>query len=285
MSTTPMKSSLDSKYEAPIGARLGGGTDEFVLIHRDLLAVGLDRGKTRDLMSNAAQTAIDNKPLPRTIASGGSVLEGTELKSSNLAVSNGVRTVMRGLGKRKRKTDSVKIRLCKYVNLSASALPVTTVIPIEPSSTSEWSAIAALFDEVKVTGADLHYQLNQATSPIGMALAVVAYDPLTATALGGVVNGCEFRQHQLIAAGDGNAGSSVSPAPVNPAGLHQFTCRIPKGSARSTSSTATFGDEWSATADASDIFGWIKPYIESSGIGTNYLTGMLYLHCEFRSRS
>jgi hypothetical protein len=282
MTTSVDKSSLIPKL-ASIDARLGDGTDTYVLIRRDLSTPTL---VNRSDGLPVATTTTDHKSLPPVVIDPGKpVLSSTGQKFQTAAVSNGVRAAMRGLGKRKRKTDSVKIRLCKYVNLSASAAAITTVIPIEPSSTSEWSAIAALFDEVKVTGADLLYQLNQATSPIGMALAVVSYDPLSATALGGVVNGCEFRQHQLTAAGDGNAGSSVSPAPVNPAGLHQFTCRVPKGSARSTTSTATFGDEWSATADASDIFGWIKPYIESSGIGTNYLTGMLYLHCEFRSRS
>jgi len=199
-----------------------------------------------------------------------------------LAVPRLVRA-SRVMGMTKGSKRPVAVRLAVKISLSASAAAITTVIPLEPSTTSEWSAFASLFDEMKVESAEFDYRLDQTTAPGGAGLMVLAYDPLTDSALGNVVSGCEFEQHQLSGLGV-PAGFSV-PLSQTGSGLRRFTMQVPKGSARSAASTATFSGEWSSTGDAANTYGWIKPYVEATSTGTIELNGILYLNCRFRSRS
>jgi hypothetical protein len=169
---------------------------------------------------------------------------------------------------------------------SSANTALTSVIAVEPSASSEFSSFATLFDEVKVVSGKFVYRVTYSATPLLAPLSVVSYAPTDLTALASVASGCESKQHDLRAPSVANTVSISSPLVETKTGLFTFPFVIPKGvSARSAASAATFGDEYGSTSDASDAWGFIRPYVEAAGTAiTTTLDGVLYLTVNFRSR-
>jgi hypothetical protein len=188
------------------------------------------------------------------------------------------------------KTPVLKTRLVfTGGNSSAANTALATVVSMLPSSSSEFAGFATLYEECKVTGGRVLFNLTATNVSTAVpTLGVISYDPTVATALASVADGAEDAQHRVFATPpqDGLASLQMTPKAVEALGLMSFAWHVPKGaSARTTSSTAVFSGEWSSTADASDLYGYIKVYIPAQGASAsstwNYV---VYLDVEFRSR-
>jgi hypothetical protein len=274
MSIKTQPGSLDSKNDAPIGARLGDGTDEFVLIRRDLLAVGLDRGKTRDLMSPAAQTASDNKSVPEPTL-GKSSLSTLDQKSQT-SVGRAMSAI---------KMPTVKTRIAyKVTATGGSGAALATVIPVEPATSGEFTSFASLFQECKTTAGEIHWHIStsvpaSSNSPLG---CVLSYEDMSSAALGSVASGLEAKVHDLRLLDY----SSTATVSSTSSGLWSLRFSVPKSSARSSATATKFVGEWSDISDAADTYGYLKLYAEAPGGSvTVTLTAWVVLDVMFRSRA
>jgi len=175
------------------------------------------------------------------------------------------------------------------VNVTTAAnTAYTTVIPLEPALTSEWASLIALYDECRVTHSKFQYKIESGGAlPVAGVMGVLAFDAADVTALASVVNGAEFAQHKLL---DLSYVSDVAGAAVVeylPLKMGVFNIKHSSTpDARSATNNAVFDGEFSATVDAADIYGWIKPFIEAGGVAaTTYtISGVLYHTVQFRSR-
>lgn len=186
------------------------------------------------------------------------------------------------------KLPLVKTKLV-YPAFSTSAANTANVgvFPVEPALSSEFASFAALYEECKVTGGTFHFDVSTNAAPItaGTEIDVVSYDPMSATALTSIADGLEDAQHVIFQATP-VAGTLTNPRPVTANGLWAFNFKVPKGTARTTASAAVFGgSDWSLTADAADIYGYLKVYISALGAAiTSLINGYVVLDVEFRSR-
>jgi len=186
----------------------------------------------------------------------------------------------------------LRIRLAYTASqASAAATAMNAVINVEPSLSSEWSSLVAIYDECRVFGGEFVYSIGvNGANPIQGSRAVMVYDPVDLSILTSVAMGCEASQHKLVSVS--NVLSSASAPPTAPAamtndGLWRLRFKVPGGKpARSASVTAVFSGEWSACVDATDVYGFIKPYIETQGAATtSALVYTMYLDVGFRSRT
>jgi hypothetical protein len=219
----------------------------------------------------------------KTLAAQQSVLSKT--------VQRSFRMMARRIGRPGRSNDGISIRLYFAFNYANSAgNPMNSVTSLIPGATSEFSALAALYDECICDGGTLHFASRSAvayTTDTGPDLGVVAFDPLDTTALGSTVNGMQHSQHYLFGpAGTGLIVPSPTPSATNSAGLHVFHWRTPLGPARRTTPTTQFGHEWSDTVDTTAAYGYLKWWYPSQGAtGITATIGYVTLHMRFRCRS
>jgi hypothetical protein len=166
------------------------------------------------------------------------------------------------------------------------------VINLTLSDSTEWTSLAALWDEVIVDSGRLEFTITQTTNFTtnnGANRHVLCFDPLDASSLGSLSNGLQHSQHMTFSWAQTTTGLSSAmtvPVPMNKNGVFVFHFRIPKGSARTAGSSAIFGHEWSSTGDASDVYGYLKWYLPTTGatgVQTVYWTWTL--NCRFRART
>jgi len=182
------------------------------------------------------------------------------------------------------KIGRVRTRIAYPISATSAAnTALTTVFPVEPALSGEFNSFAAVFSECKVHGGEVHYAVA-ASGTVSQVFEVLSYDPMSSTALSSVAAGCEFSQMDLRAFGA--AATSVGPAPVTARGLYTFKFRCLKGSGRVSATATQFQGEWSATTDAADTYGFLKPFVGPlGGAITSTLTGIVILDVSFRSRA
>jgi len=194
--------------------------------------------------------------------------------------------VMSGKGRQ----NEIKTIL-NYTNTfsTTAATDDKTVITLTLSNSTEWTSLIALWDEVIVDGGHFDFTSSVTTgftTNNGALRAVVAFDPMDATSLGSLSNGMQHSQHLQFQSNNSAAVTTVSPVCISSKGYHRLRFKVPRGSVRSSGSSAIFGHEWSSTGDASDSYGYIKFYIPSTGatgVYTIYWTWTL--NCRFRCRT
>jgi hypothetical protein len=184
--------------------------------------------------------------------------------------------------------DGMRVNLCYRYNFASSAnTAYNTVHSVAPANSGEFAGFAALFDEMIVDGGHIQFMVFAGgTVPAGNLWGGLSFDPVnfgvyTATAQIG-----HARQHILYP-----IVASLGPSIVTPLGplMHKMAWKVPKGPpARisGSSNTTNFSNEWSATSDANDSYGFLKPYMEAgpTTVTTN-LSGFVTLQCRFRSRT
>jgi len=170
---------------------------------------------------------------------------------------------------------------------SSATSAYNTVLSIAPSASADWTQFAAVYDEVICDGGHVDFIAHTtAVIQAGNLWGGMAYDPVNFgvyTTIADVATGAQHKIFPLVV----NLGPSVVQ-PIGPL-QHKFAWKVPKGrSARITgsSNTTNLSGEWGATSDASDSYGFLKPYFEAgtTGVVTN-LSGFVYLNCRFRSRT
>jgi len=197
-------------------------------------------------------------------------------------------TLSRTMGRGKGKMKPMSVVLNYRLSLASSAnTAYNTVLSVTPSNSSEFAGFAALYDEMIVDGG--HYEFIAHTTAVisaGNLWGALAFDPINFGVYTNVSAVCEAQYHKLFP-----IVVNLGPSVVQPIGplQHKFAWKSPKGKSARTSgssNTAAFAGEWSACQDASDNYGFIKPYLEAgaTGVITN-LSGFVFLNCRFRSRT
>jgi hypothetical protein len=176
-------------------------------------------------------------------------------------------------------------RLPTFYSFTTTAATVfNTVIPMTPSDSTEYSAIAALYDEIIVDSISVKWVVGQESTFSGTqlpALWVWAYDPISSAVLSSKAGGVQHSQHFLAGISPNNSGQF--PIPESKHGLFNWDIIVPVKSARQIASTAVFGHDWSSTSEAA-IYGYIKPYLSALGsagtFGGEYMvTYMVRVRC------
>jgi hypothetical protein len=172
---------------------------------------------------------------------------------------------------------------------SAAGGGINATIPVQPSLSSEYSALKSLYDEVKVTGGEVHYLVTT----VGNSTAVgrfmgITYDPVDSGMYSSVAGTLEAQQHKLTSVSTATSSNLITPNSTVGSGLWHFSFRVPTGApARSVSvGTTQFSGEWASTTDSSDTWGFVKPFVELGGAALlTTLSGYCIMHAEFRSRT
>lgn len=175
------------------------------------------------------------------------------------------------------------------VNTSASLC--AGVYKVDVTNSSEWSSLSALYDEYRFLEGKLAFMICTPTT-IGAvptdSMPVLCFDPVDATALTGVRNGCEFAQHKLYACPNvsGNGGSVTDGKPL----IFRWRCG-PATNALSIDNTGLVSSTpgaWKKLPVAGSNYaydGSIKTYwTNSAANGAAAIAGILYLTVEFRCR-
>jgi len=213
-----------------------------------------------------------------------------DVKDEKSAVTHQSRlmTLTRQIGRMKGKMKPMSVKLNYRLALASSAQTAfNTVQSITPANSSEFAGFAALYDEMIVDGG--HYEFIAHTTAViqaGNLWGAIAFDPINFGVYTSTSAVCEANQHRLFP-----FVVNLGPSVVQPIGplQHRFAWRSPKGKSARTSgssNTTAFAGEWSACQDASDNYGFLKPYFEAgaTGVVTN-VSGFVFLNCRFRSRT
>jgi len=181
-------------------------------------------------------------------------------------------------------SKSYPVRL--FINGSTTSAANTNnvfSIAVAPGTSSEFSSLAALFNEVRIVGAKLSFftsvTIGSSATP---TFAVVCHDPNNSSALTSVQAGLEFSSNKLYA-----LGTSSFPAAENANGLYVYTPKMPKGVLSSNlSSTAVVSrDQWTPTSSSGTTCGYIKVYVPAVGAAVaSTFAWYMAIDCEFRVR-
>jgi len=194
-----------------------------------------------------------------------------------------------GLGRARGKFAPISVNLYnKFTSVSAAGGGINLYIAAQPSNSGEWSSFAALYDEVKVTGVAIDFNIAVGSgSGTPLAYGCMSYDPVDSTSYGSVAAAMASSQNMVFAVNEGTT-SVVTPFPETKSGLWHFAAKVPKrGAARSSIiGTSAFSGEWGSTRDTADTWGFFRPYIEAAGGSVlTTLSGFVTLRCHFRNRA
>jgi len=188
-------------------------------------------------------------------------------------------------GDYKGKSFKVKLYEAFYFNSNGSGV-VASGIPCEPSTITEFSSAAQLFDEFRVVSG--HYTFRVAGGAVNsgtnlLTLGAIAYDPTDGTSPASVVAVCQLDNHKLFGKPSLSGGATL----INPADkTHTISFRVPAGSLTSVATPVTVGtSNWQPTAGTPQPYGWMKVYTDNMGATSTALSGIMCYDVEFRLRA
>lgn len=188
------------------------------------------------------------------------------------------------------------IRIDLAADSSAMLLAVVTtgqlkgIFALLPSVSAEFSALATLFDEVRVQGQTTHFTLPNAHNSLAASatsddLFVMVFDPVDFTALASVASGAVLAQHKLFALGVVGPGSVIAGTVATlPNGRpHSFTSKTPPDIFMTGTTTLIEGAWTPCTAPGT--YGYLKVYGFSTTVtAVNVGPALTIMHTEFRCR-
>lgn len=179
-------------------------------------------------------------------------------------------------------TTTVTTGVTNTVNINGN-----TSGQLSPTACTEWSTLAALFDEYKCTGGHCDFIYSNATSAQAVAkipnnIPVIGYDPSDGTALTSSVAVTQLAQHKTITTPVTDGTVTTIPA----MGVHhQFEWHVPRGTAIGGSASVQPGTEWIAV-DGASAAGFLKFHHVGTVItAVDTGAGFIYFNLEFRCRS
>jgi len=200
--------------------------------------------------------------------------------------------LMRGAGRPKLNFVRTKLAISGSSSSSANT-GLALVINVDPSASSEFTNFQALFDEVKVTGGQFHYDFASSGGSPSFTDAAIAYDPIDlsayATTVGVLVAsqcGGIIRLHSAT----GTAALLEASQSVTRKGFYDFHFKCPDGpqlvATNSAAANQVVTGEWSATNQTPMQYGFIKGYVTAAG--SSVVTTIYYyliMDVMFRSRT
>lgn len=154
-----------------------------------------------------------------------------------------------------------------YSGTTTAATTYTSVISLTPSDSTEYSAIAALFDEIIVDSYDIVWVLGTEVAFTTQAPVIWgwAYDPISSAVISSTANIVQHTQHFIWGAGCETSAFQTTPQVMNKDGLFHWRVEVPKSGVRTQAGAAWFGHDWSSTSDTGDFYGFLKPYFKTLG--------------------
>ena len=194
-------------------------------------------------------------------------------------------TLRAGLGDR-----PIRMRLtASFVITTTVTTGVTNTVVIngsanklDPSLTTEWSTMAALFDEYKCLGGEVVVVYANTISVGGSnavtsnSLPVMAYDPDSSSPAASSLVLTQMSQHKILP----NITTGLGNGPN-----HRFRWHVPRGTTIGAGSGGYPGTEWIVTG-VSQGAGYLLFYHVGAGItAIDNGAGVVYFDLEFRCRS
>lgn len=188
-----------------------------------------------------------------------------------------------------RQFSSLKITFFSEVLYTASAAGIlNSILSLNPSTLSEFTSCAALFDEFRMVGGEYHYTpfgpvtVGVAGAPIN-SKGVFGYDPSDNTAYAAVVSGMQDQQHQMFSqcVAAANTVSTVTTVFGRP---EVFKWHTPSGVLVNDSLSVS---NWQPTGTAGGAllpYGYLKTYSTGWNASAGVIGGIMHWHCEFRIR-
>ena len=268
-----------------------------------------DVNQTRvDDVRNALRGAVDRLTKLETAVKKNPLIEGyVDVKTPQpLAATLDVKvnhpdlkSLLRTMGGVRPKLNNLRTRMAISSTLNGSSgTAISTVINVRPAAFSEFASFGALFDEFKVHGGTLHFNIwatGQNNLVVGNDCAI-AYDPVDNAAYASVAGVLVASQHvgpiTAMAVTDSSVASTASrtaaPQATAKHGFWQFHFKCPKEPQFvPNNSQQVMTGEWCDTNISSSLgdYGYIKPYVTSAGSTTANVSYYLVLDVEFRCRT
>lgn len=222
------------------------------------------------------------------------------------AVGGTLSSSVKALLKRPKGVGSARVTGLKPIRLrmpysfamscAAGGLIAQSQSVLADSNTTEWAALAALYDEYKVHGGEVSwantYQTPAGANTIDAMGCVLAFDPIDSVVLTGVRNGSEMTQHQLKMA-QATAPSATTSAAVSMSfgrangEPYRFRFTTVPGFSANSTTVLTAPGAWKqiVAAGSNSPDGWLKYYGTSDNANpVTCVTGIVYLDVSFRAR-
>jgi len=211
----------------------------------------------------------------------------TSASGSAGAISSQMKAVLSTVkfGQYKKKAFRIKLYESISFNTNGAGL-ITGTVPLDPSTITEFSSVAQLFDEFRVVSGVYKFGVLAAMVNGGTNLQsfiVVAYDPTDGTALTSLVAGCQLETHLLVRKPIFSGGAAI----LNPADkLHSLRVKVPSGVLTGVGTPVTVGaSAWQPTAGTPQPYGWFKAYGDNLGATATGFSGVMVFDVEFRMRA
>jgi len=187
----------------------------------------------------------------------------------------------------------IKMRLTAPLIITSTAGGVVnTVTSVIPNGSAEWGAISSLFDDYKVTAVVYHFNCLTVGLAAGAGTTIqgtilcIGYDPDSLAVPGGTMVLTELEQHRLYAITP-NASNTITT--FNEGKLSEFSLKVPTGVQEDLTAgslpIAVNASQWQATTTLVSVpYGFIKMY-SAAGVSVVTITGVMYIHMEFRLRT
>lgn len=179
---------------------------------------------------------------------------------------------------------------------------VTTVLSLAPDLATEWSSLAAIFDEYRAIGGRYDFYISCVTTPTVMGtsglstggIASLCYDPSDATAVSGNAQVAQHEQHKMYY--PRLLATSASATANSYVGCFNNTNGKPLEFHWKTGQCATFSGNggaigvgmWKSTQGNVSSFpdGTLKPFWQAgTTLATDIFVGLMYFHFHFRMRT
>jgi len=211
-----------------------------------------------------------------------------------------LKMVLKGTGKGKKgKLNNLRTQMwIAFDNASGSGAALGTVVNVRPSATAEWTSFASIYDEFKVHGGAVHFQIfaNGQTNLITDVSGVVVYDPDDNTAYTSVTTALvasqKFGPFNISGVTDSSVAGSTArtsaPVPTSKTGMYVFKFKCPPGPHSTTGNgQQVVTGQWCSTniTNTQGDYGYIKPAVDAAGSTVTDMKGYLMMEVEFRSRT
>lgn len=185
----------------------------------------------------------------------------------------------------------IKINLWNLDNWSIAGNNITGVIAVDPSGITEFTTLAALFDEYRVVGGHVNLFVRAVSNAANGATVdpriVYAYDPSEAANLTTVVTALQLQHHQLMHA-PSDVVTATNTMVVPNRVEYEFKYKVPEGALAAAGTSPATGENWQATTSSAYLpYGWTK------AVGINFVQAAVTVgiaathtyHVEFRCRT
>jgi len=214
--------------------------------------------------------------------------DSKDVKSADQKAVVAVPRLLQGRSAGAKFAAPVKVKLVgRYTLTSSAATPLSTVQALSPLAVSDFSSFAAVYDLVRTLSIRVHFCCLSSAVVAGFSQYAIAWDPSNIGAYSSISDVLTAQVHQgpfLIGGGTSTREPSLSSTPT---GFHSMSAKLPVNKITNDSTAANIiGGAWMGTSNTTGVIGWIKPYVDSFGVGVSSTIDMyVTYYVEFKSRT